>query len=52
MLRNDERHLKNISTHLNILIKIHVLKEKEQKDSLTRRQTNMLMNDERYLKNF
>ena len=29
----------------------NVLKEKEQKSSLTRRQKNMLWNDERYLKN-
>ena len=30
----------------------NVLKEKEQKDSLTSRQKNMLRNDERYLKDF
>ena len=30
----------------------NVLKEKEQKGSLTSRQKNMLWNDERYLKNF
>ena len=29
----------------------NVLKEKEQKSSLTSRQKNMLWNDERYLKN-
>ena len=29
----------------------NVLKEKEQKSSLTSRQNNMLWNDERYLKN-
>ena len=29
----------------------NVLKEKEQKGSLTSRQKNMLRNDERYLKN-
>ena len=53
-LRNNLSHkeTKRIRKKIRRIEAVHnVLKEKEQKDSLTSRQKNMLRNDERYLKN-
>ena len=53
-LRSNLSHeeTKRIRKKLRRIEAVHnVLKEKEQKDSLTSRQKNMLRNDERYLKN-
>ena len=52
-LRNNLSHeeTKRIRKKIRRIEAVHnVLKEKEQKDSLTSRQKNMLRNDERYLK--
>ena len=52
--RNNLSHeeTKRIRKKIRRIEAVHnVLKEKEQKDSLTSRQKNMLRNDERYLKN-
>ena len=53
-LRSNLSHeeTKRIRKKLRRIEAVHnVLKEKEQKDSLTSRQKNMLRNDEKYLKN-
>ena len=53
-LRSNLSHeeTKRIRKMLRRIEAVHnVLKEKEQKDSLTSRQKNMLRNDEKYLKN-
>ena len=53
-LRSNLSHeeTKRIRKKLHRIEAVHnVLKEKEQKDSLTSRQKNMLRNDEKYLKN-
>ena len=42
---------RQLEKKLYIIEAVYVLKEKEQKGSLTSRQKNMLRNDERYLKN-
>ena len=52
-LRSNLSHeeTKRIRKKLRSIEAVHnVLKEKEQKDSLTSRQKNMLRNDEKYLK--
>ena len=52
-LRSNLSHeeTKRIRKNLHRIEAVHnVLKEKEQKDSLTSRQKNMLRNDEKYLK--
>ena len=52
--RNNLSHeeTKRIRKKIRRIEAVHnVLKEKEQKDSLTSRQKNMLRNEEKYLKN-
>ena len=49
----SDEETKRIRKKLHTIEAVYsVLKEKEQKGSLTSRQKNMLWNDERYLKNF